>query len=183
MACIYLISDTHFGHANLLTFRDKEGGYLRHFSSVEEMDEHMVEKWNSTIKPQDHVYHLGDVTMRPEHIQTVGRLNGHKRLVLGNHDQPYMKMYAGYFQKIFSSRRLDNLLLTHIPIHPESIGKAMANVHGHVHNNVPQGHYGPRYYNVSVEMLDYTPISLECLKVLIKKQQEQFEEEHAEYQD
>lgn len=179
MACIFLISDTHFGHANILKFTDNNGNKLRNFSSVEEMDEHMVERWNSVVRPHDHVYHLGDFSMRPEHIKVASRLNGHKRLVLGNHDQAYMRFYVPYFEKIFSTRRLHSFLLSHIPVHPESIGKHTANVHGHVHNNVPQGHFGPRYYNVSVEVIDYTPISLEDLKMRIKDQQEQHEETNA----
>lgn len=173
MATIWLISDTHFGHANILRFCRYDGTLLRPgFSTVEEMDDYMVEKWNSVVKAQDHIYHLGDVVMDVRHLPIMCRLNGHKRLVLGNHDDPHMRLYAPYFEKIFSMRRLDNLLLTHVPVHPESLDKKLlANVHGHVHNNVPQGHFGQKYYNVSVEMLDdYTPITLEDLKVRIQKQ-------------
>ncbi len=174
MANIFLISDTHFGHANILRFTRGDGTRLRpEFSCVEEMDEYIVDRWNSVVRPQDHVYHLGDVCMNATHIPIVGRLNGHKRLVLGNHDHPVMKLYTPYFEKIFGSRLLDRFLLTHIPVHPESLGKSPANIHGHVHNNVPQGHFGSRYYNVSVEVLDdYTPVSLEEVKARIIKQQE-----------
>jgi calcineurin-like phosphoesterase family protein len=48
----------------------------------------------------------------------------------------------------------------------------LANVHGHLHNNQPQGHLGHRYYNVCVEMLDYTPIALEDLRVILRTQHE-----------
>jgi calcineurin-like phosphoesterase family protein len=168
---IFLVSDTHFGHANILRFTGKDGDYLRHFSSVEEMDEHMVEKWNSVVRPQDKVYHLGDVAMAKSSIATVGRCNGHKRLVRGNHDDHALKLYLPFFEEVYGTRLLDRLLLSHIPVHPESIGKAVANVHGHVHNNVPALHYGPKYFNVSVEVIDYTPVSLEDLKLRIARQQ------------
>lgn len=167
---IWLISDTHFGHANILTFKTEDGSPLRSFSSVEEMDEHMVERWNSVVKPADHVYHLGDVAMNPKCIPIVSRLNGHKRLVLGNHDHHVMKLYTPYFEKIFATRRLDNLLLSHYPVHPASIsGKLIANVHGHVHKN--EYDYGVKYFNVCVEMLDYTPIAFEDLKKRIAERQ------------
>lgn len=171
MPNIFLISDTHFGHANILKFVRADGSAVRSFQSVEEMDEHIVERWNSVVKPQDKVYHLGDVSMSKSNIATVGRCNGHKRLVLGNHDNHPIHLYLPFFEAVYGSRMLDRMLLSHIPVHPESIGKSIANVHGHVHNSVPALHYGPRYYNVSSEVLDYTPIALEDLKACVLKQQ------------
>lgn len=172
MANIWVISDTHFGHANILTFKNLDGSPVRPFSSVEEMDETMADRWNSIVRPQDHVYHLGDVAMRKEHLATVGRLNGHKRLVRGNHDIFKTKDYLKYFEEIHAVRVLDRLIFSHIPIHPESMGRFAANVHGHVHG-LPQGTYGPKYYNVSVERTNYSPVSLEELKRRIKIFQEE----------
>lgn len=163
MANIFIISDSHFGHANILNFTDDQGNPVRSFGSVQEMDDCMVEKWNSVVRPQDHVYHLGDVAMKRDCIKTVARCNGHKRLVRGNHDVYKTKDYLPYFDEIYGIRVLDGMIFTHIPIHPESLGRFKANIHGHVHGQ-PQGHYGPKYYNVCVEVLDYTPISLEELK-------------------
>lgn len=172
MANLFLISDTHFSHANILSFLREDGSHVRNFSSVEEMDEHMVEKWNSVVRPPDHVYHLGDVVMHKSKMGILGRLNGRKRLILGNHEEVKMAQYIPYFQKIQSSHQLDNLLLTHIPVHPLSLPpKLLANVHGHVHNSVPSLHFGSRYFNISAEVLDYTPISLEELKTRILNQQ------------
>jgi calcineurin-like phosphoesterase family protein len=171
MANIFFVSDTHFGHANILKFTRQDGSPMRPFASVEEMDEHMVDRWNSVVRPQDKVYHLGDVAMHRLHIQTVGRCHGHKRLVRGNHDDHDLKHYLPFFDEIHATRVLDGLIFSHIPIHPESLGKFKANVHGHVHNNVPALHFGPRYFNVSVEVIDYTPIALEELKQRIEAQQ------------
>ena len=163
MANIFIISDTHFGHANILNFKRDDGAPVRAFSCVEEMDQHMIDRWNSVVRPQDHVYHLGDVAMKKTSIETVGKCNGHKRLVRGNHDIFRTKDYLPFFEEIYGIRVLDGLIFTHIPIHPESLGRFKANVHGHVHA-LPHKHYGPRYYNVSVEVIDYTPVSLEDLK-------------------
>lgn len=177
MAQIWLVSDTHFGHANILRFCRYDGTFLRpEFDSVAQMDEYMVDKWNSVVRPTDHVYHLGDVVMNVNHLHIVGRLSGHKRLILGNHDDPHMKLYAPYFEKIFSSRLLDKFLLTHIPVHPESLGKKIvANIHGHVHNNTDFWSLGPRYYNACVEWHNYTPIPFEQAKEEIRKKQEEFQ--------
>ena len=166
MANIFVISDNHFGHAGILTFKNTDGSPVRSFASVQEMDEFMIEKWNSVVKPSDHVYHLGDVAMKRVHLPTVGRCNGHKRLVRGNHDIFRTKDYLQYFDEIYATRVLDGMIFTHIPIHPESMGRFGVNVHGHVHGQ-PQGQYGPKYYNVSVEVMGYEPVSLEDLKKLV----------------
>jgi calcineurin-like phosphoesterase family protein len=165
---IFFLSDTHFGHANILNFKNKDGSPLRMFPSVEAMDEHMVERWNAVVRPSDHVYHLGDVAMRREYLKTVARCNGHKRLVRGNHDIYRTKEYLLYFEEIYGVRMLDNILFSHIPLHPDSLYPFKSNVHGHVHA-LPQGSLGPCYYNVSVEVIDYTPVSLEELKLRLKK--------------
>lgn len=172
---LFYISDTHFSHANFLTFTDAEGKKIRPFTSVEEMDEHMVARWNSDVRPQDHVWHLGDVTMfrnrevsRVDHIMR--RLNGHKRLILGNHDHGPLEWYAKWFEKVRGSHRHEQLLLTHIPVHPDGIPAKHYNVHGHIHERLvmeSQHHMDRRYVNVSVERLDYTPIALEQLKALL----------------
>lgn len=193
MANIFIISDTHFGHKGILTFQLHEEEcpnfmvkrtpespkcdcqYMRNidgkpFTSVEEMDDYMVTRWNAVVKPPDKVYHLGDVAMGKQNIATVGRCNGHKRKVGGNHDDEPHKYYAPFFEDFYGSRKLDDLLLTHIPIHPQSLPVRLTNVHGHVHNNVGPLHFGPNYFNVSVEVIDYTPISLDECRKRIREQ-------------
>lgn len=164
MSDIFVISDTHFNHANILKFcRDKD------FQSVEEMNEVMIERWNAVVKPQDKVYHLGDFAMGPraEHHKFVTALNGKKRLVVGNHDD--IKNLAPYFQKVVMWRMFSEwgLLLTHVPVHPSTLGESrfsgnqMINVHGHIHaNKSPDG----PYKCVCVEQIDYTPVNIEELK-------------------
>ena len=166
MANIYLISDSHFGHANILKFLGADGKRIRpEFSSVEEMDEYMVDKWNSVVTPQDHVWHLGDVVMSRHNLPIIHRLYGHKRLILGNHDREDMSAYrnAG-FQKIVGSRIYDGVLMTHFPVHPGSMGKAVGNAHGHIHQHPSPP--GP-YINMSVERWDYTPQPIEIVKAAI----------------
>ncbi len=163
MADIWLISDTHFNHASIIKYCD------RPFHNTQEMDEMMIYKWNKRVKPQDKVYHLGDVYMKasPGYIKTVlGRLNGHKRLILGNHDRGKDQILLNHFEKIYSMRFLKftwkSLQLTHMPLHPMSVKKGWINVHGHIHNNKSPD--GP-YMNVSVEMTDYYPVHVEELGI------------------
>ena len=173
MSCIFFASDHHFGHNNILRFQRNDGTLLRPgFSNIEEMDEHLIERWNKVVRPQDKVYHCGDFTMRDTCLSYVKRLNGHKRLILGNHDKFPVKRYveAG-FEEVYGSRQFEGIICTHIPIHPGSMSRWKINVHGHLHFGqvthpiIVGGHIDERYRNVSVEMLkDYKPISLEEIR-------------------
>lgn len=161
MANIFVISDTHFGHANILNFKREDGSPLRNFHYVEEMDQLICDRWNAVVSSCDKIYHLGDVTMDKRDISVMNRLNGHKRLVRGNHDIAGTREYLKYFEEIYGSRVLDRMILTHIPIHPDSLGRFRGNIHGHIHARPSPG---PKYFNASVEAIDYTPISIEEIK-------------------
>lgn len=156
MANIWLTSDTHFGHNNIIKYCN------RPFSSTDEMDWHIVEKWNETIKPQDHVYHLGDVYMgqtRGYMDNLLSKLNGKKRLILGNHDNGKDQLLLKHFEKVMLWRNFEKVILTHVPLREDSIpGGNRINVHGHIHDKKSPG--GP-YKCVCVEQTDYTPINLE----------------------
>ena len=142
----------------------------RPFSTVEEMDEALIDNWNSVVKPGDKVYHLGDVTFgnKENYIENIHKkLNGKKRLIVGNHDD--VKFLAPYFEKVMLWRMFPDLglLLTHVPVHRSTLGegrfdgKGMINVHGHIHQNPsPEG----PYKCVCVEQINYTPINIEELK-------------------
>lgn len=160
MRKIFISSDPHFGHENAWKlFKGVDGNPLRPFSSTEEMNEVMIARHNAVVKPEDHWYCLGDVVINKKFLHLINRLNGHKRLVMGNHDIYDNKMYyeAG-FEKIMAVRVFDGMILTHIPIHSESIARFGINVHGHLHGNVVND---PRYLCVSVEQINYTPIGFD----------------------
>lgn len=150
---LWFISDTHFGHENIIRYCG------RPFADAQEMDEILIARWNEVVRPFDHVYHLGDVAIRQEVLTRVmPRLLGKKRLVRGNHDIFKTRIYAKYFEEIHGMRVFDHLLFSHVPVHPHSLGRFRANVHGHTH---AQPDYPGGYLNVSVERTDYRPISLE----------------------
>lgn len=172
----FLTSDTHFGHEKTVTtFKRKDGSPLRSFANVEEMDETMIQRWNERIGPKDKVYHLGDVVINRRFLKTLERLNGDKVLIKGNHDIFDLSEYIKYFRDIRGYHVLNGLILSHIPMHVESLGRFGTNVHGHLHANrvmrVNQYHkeeIDPRYHNICVELTDYAPISLDELYVKIK---------------
>ncbi len=79
----FFVSDCHWQHRNIIKYSN------RPFTSVEDMDEQMVRKWNDTVKPDDNVFSLGDFAFgKIGYIKNIlSRLNGNIVMVLGNHDQ------------------------------------------------------------------------------------------------
>lgn len=140
----------------------------RPFSTVSEMNEKIIEFHNRVVGKSDHSWCLGDVVMgRNAHdghqmAAIVKRLQGKRRLILGNHDQLAPKFYAEAFEKVRGASRIDNLIFTHIPIAIESIPVGCVNVHGHTHTQCLKG----PYINVSLEVINYIPRSLEELRGL-----------------
>ena len=160
----FLIGDTHFGHSNILTFKREDGSPLRSFHNIFEHDEYLIQQWNKVVSSEDKVYHLGDVGFKSfSRVQEIfARLNGTKVLIRGNHDRFKLSQYAQLFKDVRGSHVLDKCILTHIPIHPESLSRWKMNIHGHVHSNTLKD---KRYINVSVENLkDYTPIDFEEIR-------------------
>lgn len=84
MEKIFLISDLHFWHENVIKFDN------RPFQSVEEMNEQLIQNWNEAVGENDIIFHLGDFCWKtggnPAYKELLTRLNGRKRFVLGNHD-------------------------------------------------------------------------------------------------
>jgi calcineurin-like phosphoesterase family protein len=198
----FVISDTHFGHTNSWEkFKLPNGDPLRPFTSTEEMDEAMVERWNAVVRPQDTVYHLGDVVINKKSLHHVKRLNGKKRLIRGNHDIFKDQDYRDVgFDSLYGVRVfVDQFILSHIPLHPDSVtNRFRVNLHGHLHANKVMrpyyttrsrynefGHYSgdyahlvgmeedPRYLCVCVEHTNFTPISFDEVEARIKKQWEE----------
>jgi calcineurin-like phosphoesterase family protein len=167
MTDVFVISDTHFGHAGVTKFLREDGTKLRPWDTTEEMDEALVKNWNAAVRPHDKVYHLGDVVINRKALHTLARLNGDKVLIKGNHDIFRLGEYAMYFRDIRGYHVMDNIIFSHIPIHPDSKGRFKGNVHGHTHSNIVLGSDGkmdPWYLPVSVEQINYTPISLEIIR-------------------
>jgi len=162
MTKTFVVADTHFGHRNIITFNDKDNEPIRPFSTIEEHDKTLINNWNNTIGKKDTVYHLGDVVINRKALQTLSELNGRKILIKGNHDIFKLKEYILYFEdirayKIFPEQKI---ILSHIPIHPDSLKRWNLNIHGHLHQNQIKD---KKYLCVSVEQTNYKPLNIQSI--------------------
>ena len=178
MPSVFLVSDTHFGHAGVCRFThpDDPEVKLRPWTDPDEMDDEMVRRWNDRVRPTDKVYHLGDVVINRKALKTLSRLNGDKVLIRGNHDIFPDVEYREYFRELRAYHVMNGMILSHIPLHNDSLGRFGVNIHGHLHANRVKKARGVdaktgailysdepdvRYHCVCVEQTDYTPILFE----------------------
>lgn len=164
MTDTWVISDTHFGHRNIITFKDTYGNLMRPFSSIEEHDELIIQEHNKLVKPNDKVYHLGDVAIAKKSISQVGRLNGRKILLRGNHDIFKLRDYTPYFSDVraYKMYPTHGVIMSHIPVHlyDSSTTRWKYNIHGHTHCNKIDD---PKYINVCLEHTDFKPVNLDTI--------------------
>jgi calcineurin-like phosphoesterase family protein len=201
---IYFTADTHFGHKNIIKYcgrgafnRDPafHNGKERLFNDVEEMNEYLVYNWNLIVGPEDEIWHIGDVAFmnKEKTLAICNRLNGHKRLVMGNHDlkwKPEFWKEAG-FEEVY---KLGYGNVVHIPpinsLHPgfdlchypyrEDLTSYDERVYLHEHapparlgTDIPvllHGHVHTRWktrfgqINVGVDVWNYKPVCIEKLR-------------------
>lgn len=136
---VWYTSDTHFSHKNILQHEN------RPFESVEEMDEYLIQQWNSTVSSNDTVYHLGDFVFGgiTKWERIVPRLKGNIHLTVGNHDDDKaVKKMAHHFEEVENMivRKIDkqHLFLFHYPIEIGLTPNAYS-IHGHIHSR-PSNH-------------------------------------------
>lgn len=98
----------------------------------------------------------------------MARLKGKKRLIVGNHDKIWNPALQRWFEKVdlWKGFKEEGFTASHFPLRLESLRDGKVNVHGHIHQNIMDD---PRYINVSVEVCDYTPVSIETIVDEIKK--------------
>lgn len=184
MPAVFLTSDTHFGHAGVCRFTEADGvTKIRPWTDPAEMDEEMIRRWNDAVRPNDKVYHLGDVVINRKSLSTLSRLNGDKVLIRGNHDIFRDDEYRLYFRELRAYHVMNGMILSHIPVHEASLGRFGVNIHGHLHSNRVKKARGidaktgatlysdendVRYHCVCVEQTDFTPILFEDVIKRIK---------------
>ena len=159
---IYFIADTHFNHENIIKYCN------RPFNNTKEMNEYIIQKWNSVVKSNDIVYHLGDVGFGTTEMlkELIGKLNGTKILLRGNHD--FKRGVNGWkevgFSEVYKKKiELGNLILTHEPI--EIAQENKINVFGHIHDKPLDTRFSRNnHICVSCDVIDYTPQIIEIKK-------------------
>lgn len=182
---IFFVSDTHYGHSNIIKFCD------RPFKDVEEMDYKLIEAWNKKVPADGLVFHLGDFAWGGYEFwkKIRNQLNGDIILIKGNHDQKNMSTTAE--QELFKYATWQMLievegrkvLLNHFPflcyagVYREP-KKLVYQCYGHVHSgldkkgqDLPRLVYTyPMQYDVGVDNNNYEPISWEELNNKIQLQ-------------
>lgn len=169
---LFFTSDSHFDHKNILKY------CKRPFSSVEEMNQGLIDNWNSVVGKDDTVFHLGDVIFggNTNLIKYVSQLNGHIILIKGNHDR---KLQQSICDKLFDytcqqlTLNIDDItvFLNHFPFLCFSgtykTDKSIQ-LFGHIHSGPFSSgpdidrfmQYGTlNQYDVGVDNNHYTPIS------------------------
>ena len=173
----HFTSDTHYFHDNVIKYCD------RPFSSTEEMNETMIQNWNSVVKDSDVVYHLGDFSIdshgkeknlkKEKDIRVVyNRLHGKKILIYGNHDVVFLDLYRDLFIEVlpYKEIRIDNKIwvLFHYPIEEwnGSHGGKGYHLHGHTHSKSTFKH---GRFDVGVDSNKFLPINLEEIKIKLNE--------------
>ena len=154
---VWFIADTHFNHANIIKYCN------RPFTDKEEMNHCLINNWNSVVNKNDRVFVLGDFALcgKDKIIEIGKQLNGRKTLILGNHDRGSLQTYysAGFEMVTKYPIVFNGYILSHYPIY--CLSRQFKNIYGHVHNAQEYLDITDRDICVSVERINYTPISLD----------------------
>lgn len=167
---IWFTSDLHFNHRRILEYESK----TRPFSSIKEMNETLIQNWNSVVKKEDEVYVLGDFIMgEPNSVENIlNRLNGQITLIRGNHDTKsklaeYRRLGIEVKDIEYISYKGRFFILNHFPMtNPEFIemvrrdNSEVIMLYGHLHSNADKG-YVDGTYHIGVDTNNLTPISIE----------------------
>ena len=165
----YFIADTHFGHEKMRA--------LRGFASVREMDEALINAWNTRVQPEDHIYIVGDLIYRSDCPATyyLEKLNGIKHLAIGNHDRQWLRLLhpeKWFVECAFileGERDWGYFTASHYPMMDWYRRRHGAHlVYGHIHNMTKDPYYHylqtvPRAYNAGVEVNEYRPVTIQEL--------------------
>lgn len=161
---IYFIADTHFSEENIILYEN------RPFDNVDEMDKKLLYHWNDIVNEDDVIYVLGDFGADGQEAFFLKQLKGKKFLVKGNHDLKTNQYYrdAGFEEVYDHPIIIKNFwILSHEPLYVNS-NMPYANLFGHVHNSPIIKTYSRQHYCVSVERINYTPISFDDVILAIQ---------------
>ena len=166
MSKTYFISDLHIGDANIIKYEN------RPFNNVYEMNNKLVSNWNSVVTDEDTVFIVGDFISDLNSFEYLSRFKGHIKLIVGNHDIPFLEEYKKYknVEVIIYPIILENFwIISHEPMY---ISEQMpyANIFGHIHNNPMYKTVSSRSYCVCVERNGYIPIEFEYIKKMVMEE-------------
>jgi calcineurin-like phosphoesterase family protein len=176
---IFFTSDEHYNHENIITYCH------RPFSSIGEMNEEIIRRFNEKVGKMDEAYHLGDFSWN-DPSPFLKRLNGRHFLIKGNHDEKHIKRQFYLFENVWDVRKIgwngQKIWASHYA-HARWPASHMGRIHvfGHSHGLFPGV---GRSMDVGVDALNFFPISIEdVLKICEKKEMGAFPEERRNYGD
>ncbi len=160
----FYTSDLHIFHTNILGYCD------RPFKDVDQMWKTIRKNWNNTVKQEDEVYVVGDLTLKTEsHLKLLTKmiheLNGLKHMIVApTHDLFLPRQYEemGFATVHYPGIRLDNdWFVAHDPAVATALPKDSVLICGHVHNLMTSqlSRTGVLMINVGVDVRNFTPIS------------------------
>ena len=157
---IFLISDIHFNHENIIRYCN------RPFRNVEKMNQIIIDRWNSTVKNDDTVYFMGDLTLEKDKLDYwLGKLNGRIKFIRGNHDKGAITEATELPEKYPLVYKGNRFLLMHDPFRPANWDGWM--IHGDKHNNnledFPFMNHEKKTINICSELVGYTPIPIDTI--------------------
>lgn len=165
----HFISDTHFFHKNIIGYANRP--FEPTPEGIQQMNQTIINNWNACVKKEDTLMHLGDVALncsKAELKELLSKLNGHKYLILGNHDMRETEQWwrdVG-FEEVFSFPIIYKkwYILSHEPLFlNEKI--PYINIHGHIHQHTMSG----PYINASVEQTNFYPLSWKDIERKVKE--------------
>jgi len=160
----FYTSDQHFFHANIIKY------CKRPFSSVEQMNQTLINNWNKKVTNKDNVYILGDLSWGSidQTLEILKQLKGRKYFIKGNHDGFILNGIRGQFEWVRDYAMIKDdgqkVVLFHYPIYAwDCQFHGSIHLYGHIHNNYeqyPELLTWKNAYNVGVEVNDYEPKTL-----------------------
>jgi calcineurin-like phosphoesterase family protein len=159
---VFFTSDTHYFHGNIIKYCN------RPFASVEKMNDVLVDNWNQIVKPEDHVFHLGDVAFANmgKVMPLLNKLNGTITLIRGNHDPEVMASCPRWAwvanQHKYKLPTGEEVWLSHYPRederyrHRSPVDDGLKVVCGHIHTLWAER---PGHVNVGVDVRNFAPVS------------------------
>ena len=162
---IYVGSDLHLSHNNIIKYCD------RPFTNADSMNDKLTSNFVNALTSKDLLIIVGDLSMKvPDGSNWfLDKLSCEVIIVAGNHDIHRGTGEVGSFNTLLTCSLLElslpdgrTLIFSHYPISEKFLPVNSINIHGHIHNNklYPELGSGKQHRNVSVEMINYTPVKL-----------------------
>ena len=169
---VWVTADLHFGHEAILNHCN------RPFQNVEEMDEFLIERWNSLISKQEHVYIVGDFAFK-DHAKYLNALNGRKHLIVGSHDAMNHECLSRFISvSTLKQIKYQNkfFVLSHCPLRTwNDCQRGNVHLFGHCHGRTKTYNLS---FDIGVDTNNYLPYNMEEVMSNVRQREKEMEKVH-----